>query len=350
LATVKGDRHMTMNDTAKNPEVREIALEAPEPITESKLKSWSKGFTLPTIVRNAFEPPELSAEGYLPRETKLFANLGALGGFNHTGNGVYSWGELWDAMEESKKVYGSFGAATNNRLEEALASVLELKRRFLPPTVFPLNTFVGHIIFGSTDEVATSTEWHNGISANLVFQLAGRKLWWSTETLQGENMPLSLQAYTNGVTTRELFYSERRLPFGEGRGEDLYEAIPNVVLGAGDMLINPPFSWHAIKIDERNITLSVRGDRYDALVWIAYRYFDGNFDHPIFVTLCNFFWSHEYQEKEPLIDPATGRSTPDTPNAYQRKFLTLAGQYRTHRKILNEYRMRYESSSSAGSI
>ena len=324
-------------------EVREVVLDAPEPLTEWKLRAWSGNFSRPTIVRNAFTPPQLAAEDYLPRDTKLFANLNALGGFNHTGNGTYTWGELWDAMEQGNRVYGAYGKATNNQLKANLASVLRFWEALIPQEMFPLRSY-GHVIFGCTDEVAPTTTWHNGISANLLFQMAGEKLWWSAEELPEGFTSMSIQAYTHAAMQKEVFFSEKTLPFGDDSNDILYERFSHQVLRPGDMLINPPFSWHAIKIDQRSISLSVHGDRNDALAWIAYRYFDGDFDHPLFCSLCNFFWSHEYVDgSKPSVNPNIGQADPTNPNALHYKFATLMGQYRKQRKFLEEYRRRYET-------
>lgn len=44
---------------------------------------------------------------------------------------------------------------------------------------------------------------------------------------------------------------------------EVFPQAAHVTLEAGDMLINPPFSWHAIKVDQMSISLSLRGDKQD---------------------------------------------------------------------------------------
>ena len=68
----------------KEQKVRVVVLTAPceNNFTEKDLREWSLNFSRPTVVRNAFTPPDLTKEQYfLPRDTKLYANVGQVGHF-----------------------------------------------------------------------------------------------------------------------------------------------------------------------------------------------------------------------------------------------------------------------------
>ena len=74
---------------------------------------------------------------------------------------------------------------------------------------------------------------------------------------------------------------------------DMDHAATHFTLYPGDMLINPPFSWHAIKINQTSVSLSLRGDTNDVLVWLAGKYFDGDINNPFlacFATLFNPYY------------------------------------------------------------
>lgn len=325
-------------------QIRTVELTGPEPITEGALRRWSQDFSLPTVVRGAFEPPPLDPTLYLPADTRLFANLGQLGGFNHTGNGSYTWEALWAAMASGQKVYGAFGTGTNNLDPTMLATVLRFKKRLLPSGIFPQSSTAGHVIFGASDELGTTTGWHCAIGANLVFQLAGEKLWWSSERLPSGYVPLSIGSFVHAVGETDGFNApERAFPtVVRDRDPALYDAFEPLVLRPGDLLINPPFSWHAVRIDQRSITLSIRGDRNDALAWVAYRYFDGDFEHPLFVSLCNFFWTARYIDEKPPIPHEGSIPADDDPNRMRQRFFARAQQYRAQRQSLAGYARRYE--------
>ena len=77
---------------------------------------------------------------------------------------------------------------------------------------------------------------------------------------------------------------------------DIFENCAHVTLQPGDMLINPPFSWHAIKVDQMSISLSLRGDKEDVVSWLACRYFGGNLDHPLLLTFSSFFMEYNYMK------------------------------------------------------
>ena len=126
--------------------VRVVVLDTPVEagFTEADLRRWSLGFSRPTVVRNAFTPPELGDDGYkwfLPEKTKLFANVGQIGHFQD-GNGSYAWSDLWRMMKEGKNVYGSYGTGTSNGGMDAgddclnknpfSESIRELRDKFLP--------------------------------------------------------------------------------------------------------------------------------------------------------------------------------------------------------------------------
>ena len=128
--------------------VRVVVLDAPveSNFTEKDLREWSLNFSRPTVVRNAFTPPDLSDEEFfLPKGTKLHANVGEVGHFQD-GNGSYTWEKLWSMMKEGKNVYGSFGTGTSNGgidfgndcMNNSVysRSILRMRDRFLPEGMF----------------------------------------------------------------------------------------------------------------------------------------------------------------------------------------------------------------------
>ena len=67
--------------------VRVVTLSEPmeNTFTEHDLRRWSLNFERPTVVRGLFTPPKLdsldSCEYFLPKKTKVFANVGQIGHF-----------------------------------------------------------------------------------------------------------------------------------------------------------------------------------------------------------------------------------------------------------------------------
>ena len=254
------------------------------------------------VVRNAFTPPDLSNEEYfLPKDTKLHANVGKVGHFQD-GNGSYTWEKLWSMMKEGKNVYGSFGTGTSNGgidfgsdcMNNSIysRSIMKMRNEFLPDGMFKKQEYPGHLIFGCSEEMKVSSNWHNAIDANLLFQLHGNKEWYTLENLPEDFAPYTVYSHSNGVTSKVS-----RLKKGEPDLDRLSEIFPqaaHITLQPGDMLINPPFSWHAIKVDQFAVSLSLRGDKEDVLSWIAYRYFDGNIDHPMLLCFSHFFYKYTY--------------------------------------------------------
>ena len=135
--------------------VRVVVLSTPceNNFTQKNLREWSLNFSRPTVVRNAFTPPDLSKESYfLPESTKLHANVGQVGHFQD-GNGSYTWQELWKLMKEGRNVYGSYGTGTSNGGVDLgtdcmnnsvyAKSILALKDQYLPDGMFKNNEYPG---------------------------------------------------------------------------------------------------------------------------------------------------------------------------------------------------------------
>ncbi|MCA9709879.1 MAG: hypothetical protein KDK70_28835, partial [Myxococcales bacterium] len=270
--------------------VRIVELDAPVPIIEPRLREWSQDFSLPTVVRNAFSPPKIEPALFLPPDRLLYADVGKVGEFRDF-NGQYPWSRIWARMEAGEDVYGSLGTGTPNLDEVTVGVIGALKRRILPAGTFASHENPGHVIFGSTSRRQTTTGWHNAVDANLLFQLHGTKDLYSIEQLPPTFHPVGIGAYT--------FLVEReRSGSGAARRDDdqqhLFEISACVTLRPGDMLINTPYSWHAVRIDGFNISLSLRGDRADVMAWLAFRYFDGNIDHPMLASFANLFEAVTY--------------------------------------------------------
>ena len=149
-----------------------------------------------------------------------------------------------------------------------------------------------------------SSNWHNAIDANLLFQLYGTKEWYTCENLPKDFAPLQVSTHANSVVPAEdklnvkpnIIRVHRRL-------NNLFEEVAHITLQPGDMLINPPFSWHAIKVDQMSISLSLRGDKEDVISWLACRYFGGNLDHPLLLTFQSFFMEYNYMYDRALTEP-----------------------------------------------
>lgn len=156
------------------------------------------------------------------------------------------------------------------------------------------NDYPGHVIFGCSNKMKVSSNWHNAIDANLLFQLYGNKEWYTCEKLPEGFAPYQVAAHAFGVVTEDVKLAET---FNNHKVQrklnDIFPQSAHLTLQPGDMLINPPFSWHAIKVDQMSISLSLRGDKEDVISWLAYRYFDGNVDHPL--MLCFSYFFHEYR-------------------------------------------------------
>lgn len=154
--------------------------------------------------------------------------------------------------------------------------------------------FVGHLIFGCSTQMKTSSNWHNAIDANLLFQLYGNKEWYTCENLPEGFTPYTVYSHANGVTSEKAKY---RAEPNVSMLSNIFPQSAHITLQPGDMLINPPFSWHAIKVDQMAISLSLRGDKEDVISWLAYRYFDGNIDHPMLLSFSHFFYAYSYTKK-----------------------------------------------------
>lgn len=139
----------------KEKSVRVVVLSTPceNNFTQKDLREWSLNFSRPTVVRNAFTPPDLSKESYfLPESTKLHANVGQVGHFQD-GNGSYTWQELWKLMKEGRNVYGSYGSGTSNGgvdlgcdcMNNSIfsKSILALKDKYIPEGMFKKNEYPG---------------------------------------------------------------------------------------------------------------------------------------------------------------------------------------------------------------
>lgn len=290
-----------------NARVRIVELDAPVPITEPRLRAWSQRFSLPTVVRNAFTPPKLEPSLFLAADRNVYADVGKVGEFRDF-NGLYPWSHVWSRMEAGDDVYGSFGTGTPNLDEVTVGSIRALKRRILPAETFAGHENPGHVIFGSSRTRQTTTGWHNAVDANLLFQLHGTKHLSSIERLPPTFHPVGIGAYT--------YLVERDRPGAAPAYDDeaeahLFEISACFTLGPGDMLINPPYSWHAVEIDGFNISLSLRGDRADVMAWLAFRYFDADIDHPLLASFANLFEVVTYgtprqiqERRRPGLDPA----------------------------------------------
>jgi hypothetical protein len=204
-------------------------------------------------------------------------------------------------MESGQRVYGSYGSGTRNYQAAFVDSILKFKKRFLGEHLFCRDDYPGHVIFGSCDRLDTSSDWHGAIDANLVFQLHGRKEWFTIERLPSTFSPKSAAWHAYAVD-RRLFYSDSgfdpkdpiKVPLEIS--EKLFEIASHVTLTPGDLLINPPFFWHAIKIDQPSISLSLRGDREDVCAWVGHRYFDGRMDDPMFLCFAHLFMRYHYMD------------------------------------------------------
>ena len=285
-------RHST-EVVGKNPSgrVRIVELDEPVPITERRLVEWSAGFEVPTVVRNAFVPPSIEASTFLPGERVLKADLGRVGEFRDF-NGEYPWARLWSSMNEGQDVYGSFGTGTPNIDEETVGAICRLKRQLLPADVYAEDQNPGHVIFGSSTRKHTTTGWHNAIDANLLFQLQGRKGWYSIEGLPDSFVPVAISNFTY-LVRRDRAGASLAVEHDDDERE-LQDLAAEVVLEAGDMLINTPYSWHSVWIDGPSLSLSLRGDRADVMAWLAYRYFGGNIDDPMLATFGSLFDTVSY--------------------------------------------------------
>jgi hypothetical protein len=226
--------------------------------------------------------------------------VGKIGHFQE-GNQEAAWSELWSAMESGKEVYGSYGTGTRNYRLAFVESILRFKRRLLGGQLFCGNDYPGHVIFGSCNRLKTSSDWHCAIDANLLFQLHGQKEWFTLEHLPASFSPKSATWHAHSVD-RQLFYSDPRFDPTEpievpsDVSEKLFREASHITLTPGDLLINPPFSWHAIKIDQFSISLSLRGDREDVCAWVGHRYFEGRMDDPMFLCFAYLFMRYGYMD------------------------------------------------------
>lgn len=273
-----------------NARVRVVELDAPVPITEPRLREWSQRFSLPTVVRNAFTPPHVEPSLFLPPDRMLYADVGKVGEFRDF-NGLYAWSHIWSRMEAGDDVYGSLGTGTPNLDEVTVGVIRALKRRLLPAETFASHDNPGHVIFGSTRRRQTTTGWHNAVDANLLFQLHGPKDLYSIERLPPTFLPVGIGPYTYLVERHRAGNTVAR---GSDDERELFDLAVRFTLRPGDMLINTPYSWHAVEIEEFNVSLSLRGDRADVVAWLAFRYFDGNIDHPFLASFANLFEAMTY--------------------------------------------------------
>ena len=283
---------------SKEPEVIIVNLETPPPLLTNKLLAeWSQGFRYPTVVKNAFTNDRGCRFDYLADDVKIAAKYGQLGGFNEHDKAHFAWSAVREMLEHrSSKIYGSFGYGTGNHRKAHKRSIKAMKRR-LAPNIFKGNTYPGHLIFGSTNETEVSTSWHNAIDANLLFQLCGTKEWWTMETLPPGKFPLQVTKLANGVVKQqgvikssffELLHDDS-LHHNEEWTPDLDRAATHFPIEPGDLLINPPFSWHAIKINQTSVSLSLRGDANDVIVWLSGKYFDGDINNPFLASFAAYF-------------------------------------------------------------
>merc|ERR1711907_242705 len=198
--------------------VRVVTLDRPmeNTFTEHDLRRWSLNFERPTVVRGLFTPPPLdtleSCEYFLPKNTKVFANVGQIGHFQD-GNGKFTWSDIWKDMKEGKNVYGSFGTGTSNggmdygnkclNANPFTQSILNLREKFMPSGMGKKNDYPGHVIFGCSNKMKVSSNWHNAIDANLLFQLYGNKEWYTCENLPEGFAPLQVANHANSVVPEE---------------------------------------------------------------------------------------------------------------------------------------------------
>ena len=124
-----------------------------------------------------------------------------------------------------------------------------------------------------------------------------------------------MYSHSNGVTSR---VSRLKHEPDVDRLSEIFPQAAHITLRPGDMLINPPFSWHAIKVDQFAVSLSLRGDKEDVLSWIAYRYFNGNIDHPMLLCFSHFFYKYTYTNVKvraapPYFVSESGRDSTLTP-------------------------------------
>ena len=88
---------------------------------------------------------------------------------------------------------------------------------------------------------------------------------YTRETLPAGFSPYPVVTHASTVVPTEYRLGEG-YPSSSKLSKELDKVFPqaaHVTLEAGDMLINPPFSWHAIKVDQMSISLSLRGDKQD---------------------------------------------------------------------------------------
>ena len=121
----------------------------------------------------------------------------------------------------------------------------------------------------------------NVLNYFLVFDRCGTKEWFTIKHLPDGFKPYTLNSYANTVNSKEWTCES-----------DLFLIAAHVTLQPGDMLIIPPYSWHAIKQKEMSMTLSLKGDKEDVISWLAYRYFDGNVDHPMLLSFSHYFYNY----------------------------------------------------------
>ena len=284
----------------RDPEVIFVELDEPGALTHAKLAEWSQGFKLPTVVRNAFKNTMGCNFDYLDDSTELKAKFGKLGGFNEKDRESFTWAKVKETLKlRSEKIYGSFGYGTGNTEAIHKAGIHKLKDA-IAPEIFLGNGYPGHVIFGSTNETEVSTSWHNAIDANLLFQLCGSKEWYTMEGLPADQYAIQVAPHAHGVVnSKGVVYPNFDMAVtevfkhNEDWTADMDNAATHFTLYPGDLLINPPFSWHAIKINQTSVSLSLRGDTNDVLVWIAGKYFNGDINNPLlacFATLFNPYY------------------------------------------------------------
>ena len=312
--------------------LRVVELAAPVPITEPRLVEWSEGFSLPTIVRNAFVPPAIEPSRFLPPQRVLRADIGRVGEFRDF-NGEYPWSRIWSSMLEGQDVYGSFGTGTPNIDETTVGAIRRLKRTILPAEVYADDQNPGHVIFGSARVPQITTSWHNAIDANLLFQLHGSKDWYSIEQLPAGFHPVAISNFTYLVAQQGEGEGRSTLvDRGDEHERSLLERSAHAVLRAGDMLINTPYSWHAVRIDGFNLSLSLRGDRADVMAWLAFRYFGGQIDHPMLASFGSLLDTVTYGASRRRSGGADLPDLPDLPTvarALRKRLSILGGRVRS---------------------
>ena len=200
---------------AREPEVRFVVLdEMPKTITHELINEWSQGFRLPTVVRGAFDNSMGCTFDYLDDSVALKTKFGYLGGFNERDKTAFKWQVVRETLEtQSQKIYGSFGYGTGNYEDVHKESIRRIKAAIVPELFSGLE-YPGHMIFGSTNETEVSTSWHNAIDANLLFQLCGRKMWYTMEKLPPGRYPVQVAPRAPGAPTPPslLFLARRRDP------------------------------------------------------------------------------------------------------------------------------------------